>query len=96
MNFIKHDDNKLRYHLLPPKELAQVVEILTFGAEKYGEGNWQKCDNIDRYVDALYRHLEAWRQGERLDTESGKSHLAHVATNALFILYLDNQEYKND
>lgn len=96
MKFIKHDDKKLKYHLLPPEELAQIAEILTFGAEKYGENNWQLCDNINRYVDALYRHLEAWRQGERLDTESGKSHLAHVATNALFILYLDNKEMKND
>ena len=96
MCFTKYDNDKLKYHLIPAKELEQIVQIFTFGANKYGENNWQKCDDINRYVDALYRHLEAWRKGEKMDLESGKSHLAHVAVNAIFVLYLDNNKDKNN
>lgn len=36
MNFRKDDSGKLLYNLLPPRELQQVVEVLTTGADKYG------------------------------------------------------------
>src|SRR3989337_1087432 len=38
------------------------------------------------------RHLEAWRNGEKLD-ESGLSHLVHAACNLLFII---NKEEKRE
>lgn len=92
--FIKLDDKKTQYHLIPSECLADVADILTFGAEKYGEGNWKKCDNINRYYDALMRHLEAWRNGRHYDDETRKHHLAHAATNAIFLLYLEKYNGK--
>lgn len=91
MNFIKHDQGKTKYHLIPPRELKQLAQILTFGAEKYGENNWQLCDNPNRYVDALLRHLESWRSGEALDDETRMPHLAHALCCLMFILYFDNE-----
>lgn len=92
--FIKFDDGKRRYELLPPRELAQVVDILMLGANKYGKDNWKKMDDedADRIVGAVYRHFEAWRQGDKLDKESGENHLAHAITNLLFLLWRDNEE----
>lgn len=90
--FIKDDANKLRYNLLPSKELAQVVEVLDKGAKKYGVDNWKKCDDTTRYIDALFRHLEAYRQGEMLDKEDNLHHLAHLVCNALFLLYFENNK----
>lgn len=92
--FRKDDSNKLLYNLLPSKELEQIVEVLTVGAKKYGVDNWKRCDDITRYVNALYRHLEAYRQGEMLDKEDNLHHLAHLACNALFLLYFDNNKDK--
>lgn len=90
--FIKLDNGKLEYDLFEPKEYKKLIEILTFGKNKYGKGNWKKCDDKMRYYNALIRHLEKWRMGEKIDDESGKEHLAHVLTNAYFLLYLDNEE----
>lgn len=89
--FRKNDSGKLLYNLLPPRELQQVVEVLTIGADKYGVDNWKHCDDTTRYINALMRHLEAYRQGEKLDREDGKHHLAHLACNALFLLHFDNE-----
>ncbi len=89
--FRKNDSGKLRYSLVPPKSIADIADILTFGANKYDANNWRLCKEPERYIDALYRHLEAWRAGEKLDPESGRSHLAHALTNLVFIneLYID-------
>ena len=85
----KFDYGKLRWDLLPIKEVEEVVEILTFGAEKYGPNNWQNVER-HRYIAAAFRHFCAWIKGEKLDKESGKHHLAHMICNILFLLWKDN------
>ena len=90
---IKYDKGKTRYDLIPSKCLEMIARIFTFGAEKYGENNWQKLVDFDkRYYSALERHIQSRRQGETFDKESGLPHSAHVAVNAIFLLYKDLQE----
>ena len=89
--FKKFDGDKLRYDLVPPSLGREVAKVLTFGAKKYDAHNWKKVDDVNRYVAALYRHLEAWRAGEETDPESGFSHLAHAATNVAFLIELGYQ-----
>ncbi len=87
---IKHDSGKPQWHLLPYDALSYVVKVMTFGADKYGPGNWRQLEAPeDRYFSALMRHLAAWQLGERFDPETGLPHLAHAATNALFLLWFD-------
>lgn len=86
--FMKFDGDKLRYDLVPPSAIKALAEVLTFGARKYKPNNWKQCEEQDRYVAALYRHLEAWRSGEVNDTDSGMPHLAHAMTNIAFLLEL--------
>lgn len=87
----KYDDEKLQYTLIPPHALQEIARNLTVGLRKYKErNNWQKVPNAtQRYMDALYRHLEAIRRGEIYDSESGAEnmpHMAAVAVNAMFLL----------
>jgi len=90
---IKYDGEKPRWSLVPTKEIEQVVEILTFGAQKYADDNWKTVKPFhDRYYSALMRHLAAREDGEIIDKDSKKPHLAHVATNAIFLLYGDNNK----
>ncbi len=91
---VKYDAGKPRWGLLPFREVKEVVEILTFGAQKYSEDNWKKVTPKERYVDAAFRHFTSWVQGEKKDMESGKSHLAHAVCCLLFLMWFDNEEEK--
>jgi hypothetical protein len=86
----KFDSGKPQYGLLPPNALKSIVEILTFGAEKYEPNNWKRVPDAQRrYFDAAMRHLWAWKDGEQNDPESGKNHLAHAGACILFMLSRD-------
>jgi hypothetical protein len=61
--------------------------VQKLGAEKYGPYNWRKTGVCaSTYVSAIMRHLNAWRDGEDLDPESGISHIAHIATSCNILL----------
>lgn len=93
----KFDQEKARWDLLPLGPIKEAVEVMTLGVKKYGVNNWQHVKGgINRYYAALWRHLEAWRMGERFDQESGKRHLAHALCCLLFIMCIDTfKENKN-
>ena len=80
----KYDKGKLLWDLFPFDVAEGVVDILTYGAEKYDPNNWQKVETY-RYIAALFRHLVAWLGGEELDQESKKHHLDHALCNLMFI-----------
>ena len=83
---MKFDTDKLLYSLIPTSATKALAEVLTYGAKKYAPGNWVKVDNgEDRYLNALFRHLEAYRAGEDFDEESKLSHLAHCMCNVAFL-----------
>jgi len=89
----KFDGGKARWSLLPIGPIREVIEILTFGAEKYEDDNWKRVpEGKTRYYDAAMRHITAWQDGEKRDPESGKSHLAHAICNIIFLLWFDQQE----
>lgn len=92
----KYDDGKLQYSLIPPVATKALAEVLTFGAKKYLPNSWQKVPDAERrYLDALMRHLDAYRSGEEFDPESNLSHLSHLLCNASFLLHFQNERLKN-
>lgn len=86
----KDDQGKLRYDLLPVEAEREIIQVLTFGAAKYGDENWRRVSNArKRYAAAARRHMADWMRGERLDPESGLPHLAHCACCVIFLQELD-------
>ena len=84
----KDDGGKLRWDLLPLDLVEKLVEVYTFGAQKYAPNTWQNLpDGYNRYKAAMLRHLTAHEKGEVIDTESGLLHLAHCCWNALAMMY---------
>jgi len=91
-DFTKHDGDKIRYDMFPDNVLQDVCRVLMFGAQKYEENNWKKCEDLTRYYNASRRHIEAWRTGEYRDKDSGLPHLAHALCNLMFIHYLEEEK----
>jgi len=87
---VKYDQDKPQWTLVPFKALDEVVKVLTVGAKKYAPDNWKKVPNArQRYIDAAFRHMSAYASGEKLDDETGKSHLAHAMCCFLFLMAFD-------
>lgn len=82
----KDDAEKVRYELLAPELLDSIAQILTYGAKKYGDRNWERGMKWSRPFGALMRHLWAWWRGEAADTETGKSHLWHAGCCLMFLI----------
>ncbi len=73
--------------LIPAPAMEHIAHVLKFGADRYGAYNWRAtgvCTTT--YVHAILRHLNAWRDGEDLDPESGRSHIAHIAASCCILL----------
>jgi hypothetical protein len=75
------NEDKVRYDLVPIAALRDAAQAWTFGAEKYGDRNWEKGFDWSGPYGSMQRHLQAWFAGEDFDKESGLSHLAHAACN---------------
>jgi hypothetical protein len=83
---IKHDSGKARYDLVPPEIEEAIAKVLTFGAEKYGDRNWELGMRWGRPYAALRRHMAAWWGGENNDPETGMPHTWHAACCIAFIV----------
>jgi hypothetical protein len=89
----KYDSGKPDWSLLPFKAVSETVDVLTFGAKKYGPENWRLVPNAKkRYLAAAFRHVVAYAMGEKKDPESGLSHLSHALCCLLFILELEKDD----
>ena len=86
---VKYDEGKIRWDLVPFKELEGVAKVMTFGAQKYPANSWKGVEK-ERYTAALMRHFVAYMDGEEIDPESGLTHMAHLMCNAVFIEWMDN------
>jgi len=66
------------------RALAEVSKVGTYGATKYTDNGWTEVPNgVNRYTDAMLRHMIAEGSGEHSDKDTGLLHAAHAAWNAL-------------
>lgn len=95
----RFNKGKLRWRNFPMFLFKPVIEVAQFGEEKYDTFNFLKGAPTLDSLDSLKRHLEKFENPfeSDLDEESLKNHMAHVAWNALFILYtLENHPELDD
>ena len=82
----RNNAGKTEWCLFPFYAAEEIVKVFSYGARKYSPNNWENgCAWTDTY-NSLQRHLNAWRDGEDYDQESGLLHLGHVGCNVLFLL----------
>lgn len=85
---VKHDQNKLRYDLMSPVSNEGTAKVLTYGAKKYNDRNWENGIAYSRLYRAALGHLQDfWRRND-IDSESNLRHLDHAAANIHMLQHL--------
>lgn len=92
----KDDADKPRLDLLPPELMLAVGDILTSGADRYGQRNWEQGMCWGRVYAALLRHMLAWWSGEAYDPDTGKSHLWHAGACIAFLIAYEQRGVGTD
>lgn len=82
---LRFNKGKTRHDLVPVFAQEQYAKVLTRGAEKYAERNWEKGMKWSKVLASMKRHITAYEQGEDYDPEDGLLHAAHIMCNAAFL-----------
>lgn len=98
----KDDQGKDRFELLPPEPLFAIARVLTFGAKKYADRNWERGMAWGRPFGAMMRHMWCWWGGAgpttksfllgELDDETGFSHLWHAGCCLFFLISYEERK----
>lgn len=88
----KADAGKPRLTLVPRQIIFDIARVREYGCEKYHDpDNWKRVE-IERYRDAAFRHFMAYLDDpDGVDSESGISHLAHLACNVAFLCEMEKE-----
>lgn len=93
-------DIQERYDLLDPNFLRFMAMIGGYGAQKYGDRNWQlsRLEGNRSPINHIFKHLVAYQNDEAFDHHEVGSkeyfiHLASIAFNAMMQFYHDYKEY---
>lgn len=82
-----YDDGKPPLAYLPWAGIDEVAQVQAYGHRKYNDFyNYRKGMEIGRNLSCAIRHIRAFMEGEDLDQESNRSHLAHAACRLLFVM----------
>jgi len=86
----RFNESKLRWRNFPPFLIRPLIEVGQQGEKKYGTYNFLKGQTINNCLDSLMRHLDAFVDPDQPDndTESGITHLGHIAWNSLVAAYM--------
>lgn len=93
---LKFDSDKIRIELIAPEMIFALGQVLTYGAKKYADRNWELGMKWSRCFGAAMRHLWCWWGGRGpvsrsflfgdLDPETKFSHLWHAACCIMFLI----------
>jgi hypothetical protein len=83
----RRDHHYPRFELLIPEFLERVAEVMTTGAEKYGDYNWQKFtgDQVADIPRHAFRHIVSHMNNEY--GEGAEDHLANAACNIMMAMW---------
>ena len=92
----KDDQEKLRMDLVPPDVVKAMAAVLTDGAKRYGDRNWEQGMTWSRPYAALLRHMTNWWEGKNTDKDSGRPHLWHALCCIAFLVAYEKREIGED
>lgn len=96
MKGYKLDEGKDLISLVPASTFKAVAKTMAYGMGKYPPHNWRQGMEWSRVINATFRHLLAFNEGEDIDPESKLPHLFHAMTNLSFLVEYYTQNLGTD
>jgi hypothetical protein len=91
------NSGKVQLSYIPTKAEEAEARVWMFGAKKYSRDNWKKGLPFLSVIDSIKRHVNAFKDGETYDPESGEHHMAHVRCNAAMLIeFIDSHPELDD
>ena len=87
---VKYDGGKPSVSMISTRAIMEEAKVMNYGEQKYDRDNWRKGMDWTRLIDAAFRHIYAFNEGESIDEESGLHHLAHARCCLAFLLEYEN------
>lgn len=82
-----HGDKKVKVQYIPASAIIALGQALGEGGDKYGPFNYRESKvEALTYIGGMLRHLLAYADGEDIDPEGGKPHLAGLMANAAILI----------
>ena len=93
----KADAGKLQLTLVPREIIRDIAKVRGYGTRKYKDPeNWKRV-SVERYRDAMLRHMLAYLDHPYgNDEESGLPHLWHLACNVAFLCELEKEGFRSE
>lgn len=85
----KANQGKPRMSLVSPIAVRKIAHVMTDGARKYSDNQWRNGFYFTELIDALERHSNAYLAGQKVDPQSGYSHLSHLGCCVMMLLELE-------
>lgn len=79
-------DGKGRYDLISPVALRRLALHYEKGAKKYGDRNWEKGQPLSRYLDSALRHINNFRDGDKVE-----DHLIAAVWNLMAFVHTEEK-----
>ena len=76
------NEGKGRFDLISPLFLKRLAVVCEKGAKKYSARNWEKGIPLMRFVDAVERHVNDYKEGKR-----DEDHMVQCAWNAMCFVH---------
>lgn len=84
------------YALIPPFPYAELARVYGFGCQKYDDNNWTKGYPWSWSMSSMQRHIEAFRSGTSIDSDSRLHHLAHAAWHLFTLMEFERMNLGTD
>jgi len=89
VNEAKQTKGKPRLSLVPFDIVYAIEKVRQFGIKEYKDPDNWKTVPIEKFYDALFRHIGKILMGETIDHKSGLPHTFHASCNLSFIIHLE-------
>ena len=83
-------ERKVDWSEVPWEIIEYIPKVMNYGDRKHGKDTWKEVEDFETwFFNKIMRHITSWKNGNKIDQDSGYPALAHALVNILMIMWHD-------